>query len=403
MKWLPSLRGLPTAFWLLWWGMLINRAGGFMVSFLTMYFVGPRHLSVERAGFLMGLVGLGSIGAGPVSGTLADVLGRRPALGIATMLGAAATLALGFARSDATITVCAAAVGFCYELYRAPCQAMVADVVSPADRARAYGIIYWGVNIGFAIASSVAGFLATWSYTAVFVGDAATLLMLGIIVLAGVHETRPAGHEEATPRQFLRPYGDGRFVGFVLASSLIGIVFNQISTTLPMELQSRGVSPRTYGFLLALNGVLIGLLQPFAATYTQTAPRARVLSGAALIIGVGFTINDLARGSVPIYALSIAVWTMGELAMAGLTPAIISDMAPTHLRGSYQGAFQLAFASALAFAPIAGSALLGHFGSSVLWRACGVTGLVACAAYQVFVPAEKPAPVAAPALAVEAE
>jgi MFS family permease len=402
MRWIPATQGLPRAFWLLWWGQLINRAGGFIHPFLTIYLVGPRHVPLQRAGAIMGLVGLGAIGAGPVSGTLSDLLGRKKALGIATGLGAGAMLALGLARTDTSIAIAASAVGFCGEMYRAPCQAMVADVVPAEDRARAFGILYWGVNIGFAIASAVAGFIATVSYTALFVGDAATTLLMGVIVLAGVHETRPANREKAPAFHFLKPYGDRTFLGFIVVSSLITMVFSQVGSTLPMELQARGISPRTYGLLLALNGVLIGLLQPFAGTFTRRTPPARVLSVAALVIAVGFVLNDLARGAVSIYALSICVWTMGEIAMAGLTPAIVSEVAPPHLRGSYQGALQLAFAASLAVAPVAGSALLSHFGSSGLWRACGLTGLVASGGFLIFVPARRSAAAVASALSVDA-
>ena len=47
---MPSTRGLPRAFWVVWLGTLVNRAGSFVSPFLTLYLVGQRAVSIERAG-----------------------------------------------------------------------------------------------------------------------------------------------------------------------------------------------------------------------------------------------------------------------------------------------------------------------------------------------------------------
>ena len=54
------------------------------------------------------------------------------------------------------IALAATALGFFGEMYRAPCMAMVSDVVSLEQRERAFGLIYWAVNLGLAIAPAVA-------------------------------------------------------------------------------------------------------------------------------------------------------------------------------------------------------------------------------------------------------
>ena len=52
-------------------------------------------------------MGAGILASGPLGGGLADRVGRRPALALATGLDAAAMLTLGFARSPATIAAAA--------------------------------------------------------------------------------------------------------------------------------------------------------------------------------------------------------------------------------------------------------------------------------------------------------
>jgi MFS family permease len=391
------VRGLPRAFWILWAGMLVNRAGAFVSPFLALYLVNERHTSVERAGTVVALVGFGSLGSGPISGALADRIGRRPTLVLSTGLGATAMFALGFSRTELATGAAALALGFFGEMYRAPAMAMVSDLVPAELRTRAFGLIYWAVNLGFAVAGVAAGLVATKSYAALFLIDGGTTLAFGAIVVAFAGESRPAGAAaQAAPlRALLTPYRHGAFVAFALVSLLVGMIFQQGFSTLPLDLAAHGLSPATYGALIASNGVLIVLFQPFANEWTARARRPRVLAVGAALAGVGFGVNVLAHGSVPLYALSVAVWTAGEISLAGVSPSVVADLAPRELRGSYQGAYQLSWGVAAFLAPVAGAQILGRLGSGALWGTCVVAGAAAAVGYLRVVPAVRVESVAA--------
>ena len=380
-------RGLPRAFWVLLFGYFVNRAGGFIAPFLTLSVTNERHIPLERAGLIVSMVGFGGLGAGPVGGVLADRLGRRPALVIATTCGAGAMFALGLTRAPEALAIGALTVGFFGEMFRPAAMAIVADIVPPEEQARAFGLIYWAANLGFAIAPMVAGFVAAKSYALLFLGDGLTTLAFGAIVVANVPETRPTRREaHLRLTDMLTPYRNGPFFRFAFCSFLIGVMFHQIGTTLPLDLQAHGIPATTYGALLSINGILITLLQPFTSLYTRRASRRWVLTVSAAVVGVGFGINAVAAGAVPVYAFSIVVWTMGEIGMAGLSPTIVADLAPAHLRGSFQGAFQLAFGAAAGLAPLVGTWTLVHFGSAVFWQGCVLCGLLAAAGYAAVVP-----------------
>ena len=59
---------------------------------------------------------------------------------------------------------------------------------------------------------------------------------------------------------------------------------------------------------------------------------------AALLIGTGFGMYAI-PGTAAWYAAGIAVWTMGEILTSPTSSSIVADLAPTHLRGRYQGVF----------------------------------------------------------------
>ena len=53
-----SLLELPSTYWFLFAGVLVNRLGSFVLTFLTLYLTGERHLSPSQAGLLLALNGV---------------------------------------------------------------------------------------------------------------------------------------------------------------------------------------------------------------------------------------------------------------------------------------------------------------------------------------------------------
>jgi MFS family permease len=373
-----DVRGLPKAYWILWTGALINRLGGFVMPLLALYLTGERHLSVEQAGLVVSVYGAGALISGPVGGFFADRAGRRPTLLAGLVLGALAMLHLAFARTAAHIAAAAFLLGLLGEMYRPVISAAIADVVPSGDRPRAYGILYWAVNLGFAVGSALGGALSRYGWYLLFVGDAATTLAYAGIVWLRIPETRPAELRHEKPQPLWAPLRDRPFVAFCVLIMLVGSLFNQAFVTLPIDVRDHGLTPAAYGSLIALNGVLIFLLQPLVSRALSPVPRHRVLAASAALVGAGFGMTALVR-TLPGYVLSIAVWTLGEIAMAGIGPAVAADAAPPAQRGAYQGLFHMSFGAAALIAPALGSFVLGRFGPAALWTACLATGLVSAA------------------------
>jgi MFS family permease len=363
------VKGLPRTFWILWAGMLVNRLGGFVYTFLALYLVDQRGFTPARAGIVVSLLGVGAIVAGPVGGWLADRFGRRAAMLISLVGGAAAMLQLGAARSPGHIALAALMLGIVGEIYRPAVAASVADLVPPELRNRAYGYLYWAVNLGFACAASLAGLLARRGYWLLFAGDAATTLAFAALVIAFVPETRPqpGGRERLEGLEV--PLRDGVFLTFVGLMSLLAIIFQQALVALPLDMSTRGITPEQYGWLIAINGVLIVLLQPLGVRLVHRFSSSAVLAVSTLVVGVGFGATALARTPLA-YALTICTWTVGEILFSPVAPSVVADLSPAHLRGTYQGVYQMAWSSSFCLAPVVGSAVLQRFGSPALWTGC---------------------------------
>ncbi|NES15640.1 MULTISPECIES: MFS transporter [Micromonospora] len=385
--------GLPRAFWYLWTGTLINRLGSFVLVFLAIYLTRERGFSASQAGLVIGLWGVGGAVGTTVGGTLTDRWGRRPTLLTAHLGAATMMLALGLARPLWAVALGALLLGTFAEAARPAFGAMMIDVVPEKDRLRAFSLNYWAINLGFACAAVLAGFAAQAGYLLLFVVDAATTLVTALIIFARVKETRSAVAgptvKHAAPAGALRTILTDRvFLGFVTLNLFAALVFLQHISMLPIAMGDSGLSPATYGSVIALNGVLIVVGQLFVPRLIKGRSRSHVLALAALVMGVGFGLTAFA-GAAWFYGLTVLVWTVGEMLNSPSNSTLIAELSPAALRGRYQGVFSLSWQLAGATAPILGGLVREHAGNTTLWLGCALVGGVVAVAHLVSGPARE--------------
>ncbi|MFI1991350.1 MDR family MFS transporter [Actinoplanes sp. NPDC020271] len=371
--------GLPRQFWFLWTGTLINRVGSFVVLFLSIYLTSARHFTQSQAGLVIGLYGVGGAIGTMTGGVLADRWGRRPTMLVAQFGAAALMLTLGFAQTYAQILIVTGLLGAFAEGVRPAFSAMMVDVVPERDRVRAFSLNYWAINLGFALAAIAAGFAAQFDYLLLFVVDAATTLVTATITLIFLAETRPAGSRTAkAPTGGMRAaLSDRAFVVFLVINLLSVLVILQHASTLPIAMLADGFSAATYGWVIAVNGILIVSGQLFVPRLIEGRRPYRVLAVASIIVGVGFGLVAFAH-SAWVYALTVVIWTLGEMLQSPSNAATLAALSPAALRGRYQGLNSLSWSIGTALAPVLGGLALQGLGPVALWVGC--FGLCALAA-----------------------
>lgn len=366
--------GLPRQFWFLWTGTLINRLGSFVVIFLAIYLTGERHFTQSQAGLVIGLYGVGGAVGTTVGGVLADRWGRRPTMLTAQFGAAVLMLTLGFAHTYPQIITVSFLLGMFAEAVRPAFSAMMVDIVPDRDRVRAYSLNYWAINLGFALAAIGAGFAAKASYLLLFVVDSGTTLITAVISLIFLAETRPARVAHAPGKIKTRGglgtvLRDRIFMSYLAVSLGTVIVMMQHMSTLPIAMTADGFSAATYGWVIAVNGVLIVLGQLFVPKLIGGHDRSRVLAVAAMVMGVGFGLVAFAN-SAWFFALTVVIWTLGEMLQSPSNAATVAALSPAQLRGRYQGLTSLSWSVGTAVAPILGGLTQQHLGDASLWIGC---------------------------------
>lgn len=379
-----SVSGLPREFWWLWTSTLVNRLGAFVATFMALYLTLDRGYSALYAGLVAALHGLGGVVSSVGAGVMTDRLGRRPTLLVAQASTALSVALLGFMKDPVAIAAVAFLVGMASNASRPAVQAMMADIVRPEDRVRAFSLNYWAINLGFAISSMGAGFIAEFSYLAGFLIEAVMTMVCAVVVFAKLPESRPvrtalekASDPEVGLGTVLR---DRRFMGVVGLSFLVALIFQQGSVGLPVAMGEAGFTPADYGLAIAVNGVLIVALQIPVTRFIEHRDPQRLLIVSALLAGYGFGLTAFA-GSIGVFALTVCVWTLAEIVNAPTQTGLVVRLSPTHGRGRYQGMYVLSWAVASLVAPLMSGFVIDRFGAEWLWGICAVIGTFAAAGY----------------------
>ncbi|MFJ2675426.1 MDR family MFS transporter [Streptomyces sp. NPDC087525] len=413
-----SVSGLPREFWWLWTSTLVNRLGAFVATFMALYLTLDRGYSASYAGLVASLHGLGGVISSLVAGVMTDRFGRRPTLLIAQSSTAASVALLGFMREPAAIAAVAFLVGMASNASRPAVQAMMADIVKPEDRVRAFSLNYWAINLGFAISSAGAGFVAQYSYLAGFLGEAAMTLACAVLVFLKLPESRPergpagaparatagknagagagtgtgtgSGTESGTgagagaaPEASIgmgTVLRDGRFMSVVSLSFVVALIFQQGFVGLPVAMGADGFTSADYGFAIAVNGVLIVVMQIPVTRFIQHRDPRRLLIVSSVLAGYGFGLTAFA-GSIAVYALTVCVWSLAEIVNAPTQTGLVVRLSPVHGRGRYQGMYTMSWSVAALVAPLMSGLVIDRFGAAWLWGACAVLGTVAGAGY----------------------
>ncbi|MFE0645750.1 MDR family MFS transporter [Streptomyces sp. NPDC058877] len=382
-----TVSGLPQGFWWLWLSTLVNRTGAFVLTFLSLYLTVELGHSPWFAGLVIALHGLGGVAGSPLGGTLTDRWGRRPTMVTMHLAAAACAAALAVVTAAWAVAAVVLLMGVAMQAVRPSINATIADMVPAHEVRRAYALNYWALNLGFAIASIGGGAAIFLGYRTLFLLDAVATFLCAVIVFLRLPETRPESavdpqgepveEERVSMFTVLR---DAPFRTLVLLNLLVCLVFTAPWIGLPLTMADQGLSPSAYGVVIAVNGIVIVGFQLLVNKLTDKRSPVHLLSFSALLFAVGTGATALA-GSPAAFAVTVVVWTVGEMIHVPTNAAATARLAPEHARGRYQGVMGMSWAVAGFVAPILAGAVVGGPGPDVLWASTAAIGVLAAAGY----------------------
>ena len=383
---IADLRELPRTFWILFAGTFINRFGTFVWPFLTIYLTRRGH-SLTAASLAVSAFGVGALIGGLLGGWLADHFGRRNTIVLGTFAAAASFMLLYAAVTLPAIIACTLLAGLTSGIYHPAIGALLADIVPPAQRVRAYAAIRAAANAGFACGAATGGVLANYSLFWLFAGDALTTALYGCIAFLWLpHGLRAAREKAARWNEALRHIlRDRPFLALWIAAFLAALVYAQFASTYSLHVIRNGLhfdalgfraGPEiVFGLLVGWNGAFVMLAELPLTAATLRFDSRRVMSLGYVLVGVGFGLNGFAHSIAALW-IAMTIFTFGEMISAPMTSAHVARLAPERMRGRYMGALGLSWNAAGIVGPLLGFRLFA-IDPLLVWLVCALLGLAA--------------------------
>lgn len=374
-----GLGGLPREVWFLCLAILVNRAGTMVLPFLTLYLTLNQNQPVGTAGLALAVYGIASIIVAPLAGRLSDRVGALHIIKLSLVLTGIILFIFPFVGSVPGILAITGLWAVTNEAFRPPSMAIIGDLAGPEQRKAAFALNRLAINLGMSIGPVVGGLLAARSFKLLFYVDGATALvaatLLALLPWRTIRQVRdtlqsPAlGAAPQAPPSI--PYSsvlkDRRFLYFLAAMLPIEILFFQPLAAMPIFLvRYLHMTEAGYGALLAINSVIIILVEVPLNSAMANWPHRNALALGALLVGIGFGALALVNGMVGA-AITVVIWTFGEMILLPASAAYVAEIAPAAQSGAYMGLYTMGFSVALAVGPWLGSQALEHFGPKTLW------------------------------------
>jgi len=375
-----TFRESPVAVKAIFGGVFVNRVGGFLNIFLVLYLIAEGH-SASQAALGLGSYGMGGVVGVLIGGMLADRLGARNATVLSMSSSAALIASLLYLHDYLVLLLAVGLVGLVSQIFRPASATLLSELTPESRQVMIFAMYRFGLNVGATVAPLL-GFalynLDHQRFTLLFWGEALVALVYAVLALVALpRRTSRVGAAAAVAPAggYLDVLRDRRYLLYLIATLLNAAVYSQYLATLPLDVKAEGVPIFWYTFAVALNGILVIVIELPLTKISQRWPLKVTIGLSFALLGIGVGCYGLPLGPAVII-LGTLIWTTAEVIGAPTVFAYPAMAGPAHLKGRYIGSFQFMFGLGSAVGPVIGGALFTQLGHRV-WLVLAPIGFLA--------------------------
>jgi predicted MFS family arabinose efflux permease len=377
--------GLSRNSWYLSIVMLINRSGTMVVPFLSIYCIQQLHFTIVQAGVIMALFGAGALTGAFLGGKLVDKIGFYDMQVGALVSGGLLFMLLGFLQHFTILAIGTFVLSLCNESFRPANSAAIAHYSSDSNKTRSYSLNRLAINLGWAVGGGLGGFLASINYHLLFWVDGCTNVLAAVLLWILMPRAAVAKTIKKPDESVLKTsaYKDKVYLAFIVLATLFAICFYQFMIMQPVFFKiDWHFSERFIGFLMALNGILIVVIEMVMVHKLEGRRNQMIyIIGGVALGGVAYMLlNILPPGAVAAIIVVILITFSEMFAMPFMNSFWISRTTP-HNRGEYAALYSMSWSAAQIIAPFFGSTLIAYGGFILLWWILGGISIVSAVGY----------------------
>jgi multidrug resistance protein len=309
----------------------------------------------------------------PILGALSDRYGRRPVLLIGIAGEVAGYLLFGWA-SSLTMLYLSRLVAGASSGNIGAAQAYIADISTPRERTRSFGLLGAAVSVGFLFGPALGGFLGQYDLRLPAFAAAALVAVNWITVLVWLPESLNVDLRSGRSLTAgLNPFGVLSTLmrrplmrAPLVATFFCNLAFSGYLTSFALFTSAKfGWGPQQVAIVLVIQSILSILVQTVGVRYLSMFwPDTTVL---VLGIGVnllGFVVIALAPDPILLYVLSAPLQAFGSALWRPSLSSLITKLVSGREQGLANGGSQASAALATIIGPMGAGVLFERVGTS---------------------------------------
>lgn len=379
----------PGKFWVVVAASFIDGIGGTLLwPFFALYITQKFDVGMTVAGAMLSLNSVAALIGSTFGGALTDKFGRRRIILFGLVFSSISALALGLVTDIGLFWTTIVLVGLLAHVAGPAHNAMIADLLPEEQRAEGFGILRVAGNLAWIIGPTIGGLMARHSFFSLFVMDAIISLIAAVIFFRLIPETKPQPREETQHETLLQTLGgyrhvfaDRAFLGFIFASILMLLVYQQMYSTLSVYLRDvHSMDTQKYGFLMSSSAILVVFTQFSVTRYIKRFPPLLLMAVSSGFYLVGFTMFGVVS-AYALFILAVLIITIGEMIGMPTNQSLMAAFAPEEMRGRYMAIGGLSWAVPSMVGPWAAGLILDNYNPNWVWYAGGILCAVAFMAF----------------------
>jgi MFS family permease len=381
---------LPKAIWILFFVRIISAMGNFVYPFLTLFLTKKIGLSASQAGnFFIASAILSMIGA-LLGGKLADHFGRKKLMIIFQGATAMLFLACAFLGNSIIVPILLCLAGMFNGAAQPANSAMVTDLTNKDNRKIALSLLYLGINFGFAIGPTIAGFLYNNYISLIFYGNAGSIIISLILIGIFVKESAPTKEEIESSKQVNDDESaeDSNVVKalmkrptlflFLLGRTINQLVYSTIGFAIPIQMAKTfgdELGPKYFGYLMSFTGVVVITLTIIIIKLTSKIRPILNIAIASAFYAVGFGMLGFIN-SFWLFILSGLIFTIGEIIEATNAGVYVANHSPINHRGRFNAIIPLVTGMGSTFGPKIFGIVIDNKDLPTMWMLCFALAMI---------------------------
>ncbi|WP_442891748.1 MFS transporter [Chryseobacterium sp. MMO-72] len=389
-----SFKGLSKESWMLALVMLINRAGSMVLPFLGVYMTDHLKFSIENTGIVLSFFGIGSVIGSWLGGFITDRIGEYRVQYLSLLLSVPLFCMIPLFKTEIGVATIILLQSIVSDSFRPANSVAITKYAKPENITRAFSLNRMAVNLGFSIGPALGGILSAISYEFLFLSNAFTALVAGILYIVFFRKRNILAKLKARKVQEAieikkenSPYRDGKFLVYCFFCMLFSICFFQLFSTLTIFYKDTAhLSQQSIGYILGYSGFLVVLLE---MGLVQVAEKYFSLA-VTMLLGTficGFAYAMLGFDySILTLVISMSLLCVGEIWALPFMSTITALRSGKNNKGAYMGLNGISFSIAFIVTPTLGTFIAERFGFTILWIGTGVLATIIAIAFYYIVP-----------------